>query len=252
MDIITSTTNETVKETVKLQQKKYRDNLFIMEGQKVIDGAIESDIKIQKIFINQKNEKLIQKYKNCNLILTNEAVLKKISTTESAPDILAVGEQKKYSIENIQGLNKILLLENIKDAGNLGTIIRSALAFNFDAIILFGDTVDLYNPKTLRATVGNLWKIPIVNIKEFSTLQQSFSNYQRIATLPLSTNYLKNFTFKYPILLMFGSEADGLSDELKNFATTDLKIEMNKKVESLNLSVSAAVVMYEISSKQMI
>ena len=144
------------------------------------------------------------------------------------------------------------MLENIKDAGNLGTIIRTAKALNFDAIILYGETVDLYNPKTVRSAVGNLWKLPIIHINDFTTLNDNFKNYEKVATLPNANYKLNDYKPNYPLLLMFGSEADGLSEELKTFSNQSLTIEMNKEVESLNLSISAAIIMYKISSIQMI
>ena len=144
----------------------------------------------------------------------------------------------------------IILLEGIKDAGNLGTILRTAAAFNIDGIVLYGDTVDLYNPKCVRSAVGNLWKIPVVKIDSFNKLNKMFGLYERIATLPLAENTIKlsDYKFEKPSVVMFGSEADGLSDELKAFATTNLTIEMSSTVESLNLSVSAAIVMYKMKN----
>ena len=138
MDIITSTTNETVKETVKLQQKKYRKDLFLLEGLKVIEEAILSGIEIDKIFINQNCDEYIKKFEKYHLISTTDAVLKKISTTESAPEIIAIAKQKKYDIKDLKNAQKVILLENIKDAGNLGTIIRTSIALNFEGVILYG------------------------------------------------------------------------------------------------------------------
>lgn len=249
MDIITSVNNETVKEIVKLHQKKYRMNRFILEGLKPLEEAILSGIEIEKVFINQNRKDYIEKFEKFNLVLTTEQVLKKISTTETAPDIVASAYQKKFSLDDIKKAKKVILLENIKDAGNLGTIIRSAKALSFDAVVLYGDTVDIYNPKTVRSAVGNLWKLPILQIKDFSLLKNTFLNYSRIATLPKSNISLSNFTPSYPLLLMFGSEAQGLSKELIEFSTSSVTIEMNKSVESLNLSVSAGIIMYQISSK---
>ena len=143
-------------------------------------------------------------------------------------------------------IEEIKILENIKDMGNLGTILRTATAFGADAIVLYGrECADLYNPKCVRASVGNLWKIPVVYIQEISDLQ-IFKDYKRIATLPRAKTYLKEFSIKDSMVLMFGSEADGLSDELIKFSTDEVKIEMANTVESLNLSVSAAVVMYKL------
>ena len=108
------------------------------------------------------------------------------------------------------------------------------------------ECADLYNPKCVRSTVGNLWKIPVVYIENFSDLNKEFETFERIATLPRAKDYLKNYSVKEPMLVMFGSEADGLSDELVEFATKNVKIEMSSTVESLNLSVSCAVVLYEL------
>ena len=183
------------------------------------------------------------------MILTTEAVLKKISTTDSAPEVVAVGIQPKPDFEKLKVSKKVILLENISDAGNLGTIIRSAVAFNIDALILYGNTVDLYNPKCVRSTVGNLWKVNIIQIKDVSELQKYFDSYERVATLPKTNNsiWLKDWNPGNKTLIMFGSEADGLSDELNDFATTNLTIEMNREVESLNLSTSASIIMYYVN-----
>ena len=141
-----------------------------------------------------------------------------------------------------------ITLENIKDAGNLGTILRTASAFNYDAVVLFGDTVDLYNPKCVRSAVGNLWKKPVICLKDFNMLKEYFTPFERIATLPKGKDVvnLKDFKTSRKMLIMFGSEANGLTEQLKNFATKNLTIEMASSVESLNLSVSAAVIMYQL------
>ncbi|MBR1753607.1 RNA methyltransferase [bacterium] len=248
MDVITSVNNETVKECAKLQQKKYRVEKFLLEGLKPVKEAISSGLKIDRIFVNQNRKDFAEEFKNFNLILTTEPILKKLSTTETAPEIVAVAYQKKFDVDNLKGLNKVILLENIKDAGNLGTIIRTAKALDFDAVVLYGETVDIYNPKTVRSAVGNLWKLPVVHINDFKTLKNIFGDYERIATLPKSEQKLAEFTPKMPLLLMFGSEADGLTQPLIKFASTSLTIEMNKDVESLNLSISAGIIMYQISS----
>ena len=244
---ITSVNNEIVKNTAKLQQKKYRNSekKFLLEGYKAIKEAFDSGIIIEKIFVN-KNK--IQEYNFAKNILieTTEPVLKKLSTTETAPESVAVGIQKIYDFDVLKKAKKVVLLEGIKDLGNLGTILRTAVAFQAEAIVLYGDSTDIYNPKCVRASVGNLWKIPIFQIKDFNLLEQIFGNFQRIATLPRSKNFLKNFDIKFPALIMFGSEAAGLSDELIKFSTDSVKIEMAETVESLNLAVSVSIILYEL------
>lgn len=242
---ITSVNNELVKETVKLQQKKYRRGKFLLEGYKAIKEAFDCGIKLEKIFVN-KNKISEYDFAKDIIIETNEAVLKKLATTESAPNAVAVGVQKVYDKNILKAVKKAVLLENIKDLGNLGTIIRSSVAFGAEAIVLFGESVDIYNPKSVRASVGNLWKIPIIHIKDLDELKEIFAGFERIATLPRSKNMLKTFKIKTPSLIMFGSEADGLSDELVNFATDSVKIEMSQTVESLNLATSVSVILYEL------
>lgn len=242
---ITSLNNEIVKETVKLQQKKYRDEkkLFLIEGFKAIEEAFSAKLDIEKVFVLKEKFAKYSFLKN-KVIFTTEPVLKKISTTDSAPEAVAVAKQKLYTINDIKDAKKVVLLENIKDLGNLGTILRTAKAFSQDAIVLYGETVDLYNPKCVRSAVGNLWKIPVVQIKDFQTLKKQFDSYNKVATLPKGQG-LKEFKIKQPYLIMFGSEADGLNQELIDFSTQKLTIEMNSEVESLNLSISVGVILHK-------
>lgn len=246
MQEITSVNNELVKETVKFQQKKYRDkeNKFLLEGFKSIEEAFNAGIKIDYTFVLDPSK---YSFLSENIIVTNQAVLKKISTTDSAPDAVAVAHKKTYSVDDIKNAKKVVLLENIKDMGNLGTILRTSTAFGADAIVLYGkECADLYNPKCVRSSVGNLWKIPVVYIDNINTLEKLFGDFERIATLPRANTFLKDFKAKEPMLIMFGSEADGLSEELINFSNKEVKIEMASTVESLNLSISCAVVLYKL------
>lgn len=244
---ITSVNNDLVKETAKLLKSKYRDEsgLFLIEGEKGVKEALQSGLKIEKIF---KLEGL-KEFSGENVIETTEAVLSKISDAKTAPKVIAVAHQIKQDIALLEKASKVILLENIKDAGNLGTILRTASAFGIDGIVLYGDTVDLYNPKTVRSAVGNLWKIPVIKIETFDSLKTIFTPFERIATLPAGVNVinLNDYNPSNKEVFMFGSEADGLSEELKAFATKNLTIEMASSVESLNLSVSVAIIAYKIT-----
>ena len=236
---ITSVNNDLVKETAKLLQRKYRKENFLIEGIKCIEEAIEYGLEIEHLFVLEGSAEFSDFE---NRIETTEAILSKISSTDSAPKAVAVAKKpaKKWS----DNYKKVILLEDIKDAGNLGTILRTACAFNIDAIVLYGDTVDLYNPKCVRSSVGNLWKIPVFEMNDLSI----FNDYERIATLPKSDNtiWLKDYIPQEKVLVMFGTESSGLSQKLKDFATKNVTIEMSDKVESLNLSISAGVILYKI------
>lgn len=237
---ITSVNNELIKETAKLLQKKYRKGLFLLEGEKCIEEAVNSGVEIVNLFVIEGFSAFRQ---FSNRIETTAAVLSKISSTDTPPKAVAVAKkiERKWSDK----YRKVILLENIKDAGNLGTILRSASAFNIDAVVLYGETVDLYNPKCVRSSVGNLWKTPVFEIKDLTI----FEDFERVATLPKAENtiFLKEYKPADKVLIMFGSEADGLSEELKDFATQRVTIEMSSNVESLNLSISSGIFMYMLS-----
>ncbi|CCY63273.1 fIG011178: rRNA methylase [Clostridium sp. CAG:967] len=246
MQEITSVNNDLVKETVKLQQKKYRDkeNKFLLEGFKCISEAYEAGVDIEYAFVSDEKR---YGFLGEKAIVTNEAVLKKVSTTDSPPDAVAVALKKTYSVNDLKNAKKVVLLENVKDLGNLGTILRTSTAFGAEALVLYGrECADIYNPKCVRSSVGNLWKIPVVYIESFDELQKYFAGFNCVATLPHASSYLKDFKAQLPLLVMFGSEADGLSDEMIGFSTDSVKIEMASSVESLNLSVSCAVVLYKL------
>ena len=247
---ITSLTNETVKETVRLQQKKYREEsgLFLIEGYKPVEESIFAGVKLVRIFVKNNND--IEKFSKsgAEVIKTTEPVLKKISTTDTPPAVVAVGVQKTINEHWVKDASRIILLEGIKDAGNLGTILRTAAAFGIDGVILYKNTVDIYNPKCVRSSVGNLWKNNILVIDELERLQKLINGFTKIGTLPKSDNscYLNSFDFPAKSCVFMGSEADGLSGELKSITDTSITIEMNSSVESLNLGISAGIIMYKM------
>lgn len=243
---ITSVNNDLIKETAKLLNGKYRNEseLFLIEGEKGIKEAIDAGVQIEKIFVleNLHTNPSLLPNREGDVVEVTEAVMAKMSDTKTPPKAIAVAKQLKPVWSD--KFKKVILLEGIKDPGNLGTILRTAAAFVIDAVVLYGDTVDLYNPKTVRSAVGNLWKIPVFKFNELN----KFKDFERVATLPKGENVikLKNYTSNKKVLIMFGSEADGLSKELKDFATKNITIEMASNVESLNLSVSAGIIMYKL------
>lgn len=238
--------NNRIKEIIKLHQKKYREEtgLFIVEGLKSIQELIEAKIEIIDIFA-VKEVKLNFKYS-----IIKENIMKKLATTSSPCEILAVAKQKHANNE-INKAKKVILLDSISDPGNLGTIIRSAAAFGAEAIILFGDCVDLYSPKVIRSTAGNFFKVPIINISEINEIKELFPNHKLVATALSKENNIsiKECANYDKYIIMFGSEAKGLNQDLIKIADKNIKLEMTNNVESLNLSVSASIVLYELFTK---
>lgn len=251
MNEITSLNNELIKSVAKLSQKKYRDEsgLFLIEGEKGVEEASKSNLKLRDIFINKNNEKLIKKYEKYPTTLVNDKILEKITDAKTAPDIVATAQKLENKIENIPNKNSaVLLLENIKDAGNLGTAIRTAAAFNIDGIVLLGDTVDIYSPKVVRSSVGYLWKTPIYKADNLNEIRSYFKNHTFYATSvdnSLDLKTLKDAAIKTPCIIMFGSEAFGLSKEAMKNSDVYVTIPIKGDVESLNLSISIGIVLYE-------
>ena len=241
MQEIFSVNNELIKKYAKLQQKKFRQEfgLFLIEGAKCVQDAILCGIETENIFILKDKT---CKFDYPNAIIVDEKVMKKISDTQSVPEIIAVGKIPKLKF-NGKKYKKIAVFENIKDAGNLGTIIRSACAFSVDAIVLTGDCID--NPKVVRSSVGNLFKIPVLKIdtKDLSNELKDFTLY---STVVKGGKDLEKISFAEKSAILFGSEADGISKELKNYAQEHITLKMAENVESLNLAISASIIFYRL------
>ena len=221
MHSINSISNNRIKEILKLHQKKYRDELglFIVEGFKAVEELIENNIDIKEIYAIKAFD--TEKY---TVKIIDESIMKKISTTSSTCEILAVAKKKEYNINDFIKKNKLILLDSISDPGNLGTIIRSASAFGIDGIILYKDCVDMYSSKVIRSAAGNFFKIPIIIIKNTEEIKNNFKDFNKIATAlyEKNTNSIEECKNIKKYIIMFGSEANGLSNELINIADKNI------------------------------
>ena len=234
-----------IKQITKLHQKKYRDDLglFIAEGEKAVSELINENIEITNIYA-------VKEFGNINfpITYTDEYSMKKISTTSTPCEILAIAKKRKQQINTFKNYKKIALLENISDPGNLGTIIRSAAAFGIEGIILFSDCTELYSPKVIRSCAGNFFKTTVSEIKTKDELKKLFPSHKIIST---SLSEKNNITLNdcrniENIIIMFGSEAKGLSEDLIKIADKNIKLKMENNVESLNIAISASIIFYEI------
>ena len=247
MCAIKTASNNRIKEITKLQQKKFREEtkLFIAEGEKILEELLLENIEIEEVFALKSFDN--SKY-NVDVTVVDESTMKKISTTSSICEVLTVAKKKEYDKKELTTLNKIALIDTISDPGNLGTIIRSATAFGIEGIILYGNCVDKYSTKVIRSTAGNFFKIPIFEIQDINELQQLKDTHTFVATALSKENNisLKDCAKISKYMIMLGSEAKGLQKDLINIADKNIKLEMKKNVESLNLSVCASIIFYEL------
>ena len=240
--LITSVNNDKVKELVKLKEKKYRDkmNEFFIEGKDLCDAAYENGL-LRELYILDGYDNI---YDGIPYTYVSIDVMKKISDMNSVSEYYGVCSKK---VEDKIG-NKIIMLDNIQDPGNLGTIIRSACAFNIDTVVLSQDTVDLYNPKVVRATKGMLFKINII-VRDITTFLEELDGYMIYGTDVVNGNNIKDIDIPEKVGIVIGNEGNGISDEVKKYIDKNIYIKMNKECESLNASVAASIIMYEVMNK---
>lgn len=232
---ITSLQNEKVKYWVSLKEKKNRDKeqKFLIEGEHLIKEAEEKGLIDSYISIVDQNK---------DYFVTKE-IMQKISDQKSISYNAAV--VRFIPEEEING--NVLILDGIQDPGNLGTIIRSAVSFNFDTIILSDTSVDLYNPKVVRATEGMIFHINVLrrNLEEFIP-KLKFLGYKIIGTDVVKGKDVRKID-KQNIAIVIGSEGNGMSAKVKNLCDEFLNIPISKSCESLNAGVAASIIMYEVN-----
>lgn len=238
--VITSLENDKVKELVKLQKKKYRDltGTFLVEGEHLVEEVFKSGLVINVICLEDYNCNY-----NIPVMYVSYDVMKKISSLDTPPAIMALCRKKDDSIIG----NRIVILDNIQDPGNLGTIIRSSVSFNVDTIVLSPNSVDLYNPKVLRSTQGMFCHINIV----YADIIETINMLHEKDFIVYGTNVVDGVDVrrvspsKYWALVM-GNEGSGVSSEMLDLCDNNLYIKMNSKVESLNVSIACSILLYEL------
>ena len=241
--LITSINNQTIKELDKLKQKKYRDleQKFLIEGEHLVEEAEKSGV-LEKIILLENSEYPSKLEK----IYVSKNVMKKLSSLDTPPNI--IGVCKMLSRKELG--KKVLLLDDIQDPGNLGTIIRSSVAFNVDSIVMSLNTVDLYNPKVIRSTQGMIFKINLIKDDLGQVIEKLKNENIPIYTTNVNGGEnIKNINSTDSYGLIMGNEGNGVKDEISALADRKIYIPMNSKVESLNVSVAASILLYELGDK---
>ncbi len=254
MEHIQSKDNLLIKEIKKLKEKKYRliSNMFLVEGFRFTEEALESDFEVVHIFISAKGESKFESssvknklQENTKVYSLSDSLFKGICDTDNPQGIIAVVRNKPVAIKYDYGF--YILADKIQDPGNMGTIIRTAHAAGALGVIITKGTVDIYNEKTLRSTMGSIFKIPVIEDKDLSLVQKLRDSGFKLVTSSLDTD--KNFydiDLKEKVIISVGNEGNGISDEVYGISDFKIKIPMPGGAESLNAAVAASIMMYEV------
>lgn len=258
LNTITSSSNKLIKSIKLLHNKKDRwsERCFFIEGTRSVEQCIKSNSPIKYIvyspeLLGEDGERLLFEIesRSYELYKISKDLFKSISDTDNPQGILAVVEFEEYGLKDtLKENNFFVVLDRVQDPGNMGTIIRTADAFGANAVIVTNGCVDVYNPKTIRSTMGSIFQIPIVHIGDIEEVVKELKDEKvNIVSTSLNTNkYSYDIDFKSDCALIIGNEANGISDEVLGLSDQLVKIPMVGKAESLNAGVASAVLMYEV------
>lgn len=239
--VITSVENDKIKNLCKLEKKKHRDmtKTYLVEGEHLVIEALKANV-LDEIFVLEGSNFSFD-------VKTTEVsfeVMKKLSSMDTPINI--IGLCHKNSNNEILG-NRVVLLDELQDPGNLGTIIRSSLAFNIDTIILSENTVDLYNPKVLRATQGMHFHINIISMPSYDAVTKLKENNYLVLGTNVENGYdVRDIDKIDKFCLVMGNEGNGVRKEIQDMCDKNLYIKTNSKVESLNVGVACSILLYEL------
>lgn len=250
--VITSKDNEIVKQIRKLREKKYRDeqNEFIIEGTKMIEEAVREKAKIKMIIVcEEANNSPIQKnilYKVAKekIIYVNDKVFKYLTDVTTPQGILAVIE-KNLQDEINYSKNLYLILDNIQDPGNMGTILRTADSIGLTQIIVSKGNADCYNPKVVRSTMGAIFRVNVIEVDDLKkTIKEMKKHKIQILATDLSTETTIYDVDYNRSAIIIGNEGNGVSEDVLGIADRKIKIPMPGKAESLNAAVATGIILY--------
>lgn len=252
---ITGVNNPQVKAATELKQKKYRTKagLFLAEGLRTVEESIEAS-QVESIFYTPIDDERTRKAletaasKGIKLFCVNEAVMKKISDTETPQGIIAVCNMTHLSLEKLLTQGKMLLvLDRVQDPGNIGTMLRTADAAGVGGLVLLNGCADVYAPKTVRASMGSLFHLPVLQGLEEQAFIDTAKDYgyELLVTCLEGADSLYKADFSGRIAFVMGNEANGVSNNLLKAADKKVFIPMQGKAESLNVAMAAGVVMFE-------
>ncbi|MDI6801344.1 MAG: RNA methyltransferase [Thermodesulfovibrionales bacterium] len=257
---ITSPANPLIKETLKIKEKRmrYRHEAFLIEGQHLLEAALAaSSVEIKRVFFTEgflskkEGQRLLRQIskRDIQLIETSKHILSRLADTETPQGIIATVSIKPIGLEEIRfrDVPSLAICDGIQDPGNLGAIIRISDVAGADAVIILPGTCDVFMPKTIRATAGSLFNIPIV----YSEID-ALIGYLRDRNIRLYSSdahakaLIYESDFRQPVAIAFGNEAHGVSEPMLKNAAAVFKIPIIGKAESLNVAMAASICLYEV------
>lgn len=260
--LLTSLQNPRVKEVVQLRDRRTRDstNKFIIEGYRELLRAADANKKIDQLFIcrelflGENEEALIERLqaKKTQVIPCSETVFRKISYRDRPDGLVAVASQEHLDLQHLEKRLKnrnpfLVVAEAIEKPGNLGTILRSSDAVAVDALIVCDACTDIFNPNVVRASVGTLFTVPVIEASSADTLQWLKKHQIAIvAATPNAKDEFTNVSMTGPVAIVLGTEQLGLSDLWLNSADTLVRIPMLGVADSLNVAMATTLLLYEV------
>ncbi|WP_171004920.1 TrmH family RNA methyltransferase [Enterococcus hulanensis] len=251
MKEIQSSKNTLIKETKKLQQKKYRQQTqsYLLEGFHLIQEAKAASVVLKEVFISQRGLNEWSEWIEANLTdyyLVSDEILKALASQPTPQGMIAVAEMPQEESRDFSGA--WLLLDNVQDPGNVGTMIRTADAAGFSGVILGQGSADLYNPKTLRSTQGSLYHLSV----QHGELAEIIPQFQQAGSPVLGTALDKEAKDYLAVekmtdfALVMGNEGQGMSPELLALTDQNLYITIKGQAESLNVAIAAGILMFHL------
>jgi len=238
--LYSSVNNQKIKDLKRLSLKKYRDkeNLFLIEGDHLVKEAYKNGYLKELLIKEDLNYEL-----DVQTNYISESVLNYLTSLPSPTGIIGVCEKK----ENVLKEGKILILDGVQDPGNLGTIIRSSVAFNIDSIVINDKCADPYSDKVIRSSQGMIFRANIIKDDLENIILKLKNSHKIFGTKVTGGKSLKSIAKFKKFAIIVGNEGAGVSENLLNLCDENIYIEMNNACESLNVGVATSIILYELS-----
>lgn len=253
-EVIQSEQNQWLKRCKALQQKKYRQQYrqFVAEGLRFVQEALENNA-VEAILVEEHQQELLLQLQVTNavsVLLVKSGLLEKTLQTVHPQGIAAIARQRQWDWQSVEHMQQILIIDGVQDPGNLGTIMRTALASGTEAMLYLKGTVDLYNDKTLRSTMGAIFRLPVFQIDDVKAMTDMLHQwgYQLAVADIRAQQYYYQMQFPQKTALVVSNEANG--PQLIKEGDLMIKIPLYQQAESLNVAVATGILLYAIRTSR--